>query len=72
MKKSGDFWLSLSAPLLVVLAMSVFLHRKDNDRVQSIPSLVTGIGLTCSTFIGRNLRRKKLMKAILQRNNEII
>ena len=72
MKKSGDFWLSLSAPLLVLLAMTVFLHRTDNDRVQSIPSLVTGIGLTCSTFISRRLRRKKLMKAMLRQNNEII
>ena len=72
MKKAGDFWLSISAPLLVLLAMIVFLHRKDNDRVQSIPSLVTGIGLTCSTLLSSKIRRKKLMKAMLQRNNEII
>ncbi len=72
MRRSVDFWLSLSAPLLVLLAIFVFVHRKDNDRVQSIPSLLTGIGLTCSNFIGRSLRRKNLLKDILQEKNEVI
>ena len=72
MKRSGDLLLSLAAPCLVLLSMFVMLNRKDNDRVQSIPSLVTGIGLTCSSFIGRSLRRKKLLKEILEKRDEIV
>ena len=72
MRKLGDFCLSLSPTLLVLLAMLVFFNRKDNDRVQSIPSLAIGVGLTCSTFIDRKLRRKKLLKALHQNKGEII
>ena len=41
-----------------------FFQRKDKERVQALPALVTGIGMICSSVISRNLRRKKLLTQI--------
>ena len=48
----------------------VFFQRKEHDRVQAIPSLLIGIGLTCSSFVGRSSHRKKLLREILQEKNQ--
>ena len=37
----------------------------QKDKVESIPALVTGLGIVSSSFLTRNLRRKKLLTKIL-------
>ncbi|AAQ00816.1 MULTISPECIES: DUF3188 domain-containing protein [Prochlorococcus] len=71
MKGSGKLSLSLAAPCLVLIAMIAFFHRKDNDKVQALPAFFTGLGVICSSAIGRNLRRKRLLNEVLQRKNNL-
>ena len=71
MKNSKNFLLSLAAPCLVLLSILGFFHRKGNDRVQSIPALVVGIGLICSNTFGRIQRRKKLLNEMPNRRNTL-
>ncbi len=63
-KESGKFWLSLAAPALVLLGIVGFLTRKDSERVQSLPAVVTGIGLISASAIARSMRRKNLLQKI--------
>ena len=61
------FWkplLSLSAPMLIIVAMLSFLQRQDSDRLQSLPAFLVGAGLIGSGALGRRLRRKKLLMAM--------
>ena len=71
MKNSKNSLLSLAAPCLVLLSILGFFHRKGNDRVQSIPALVLGIGLICSNTFVRTKRRKKLLNEMLKRRNTL-
>ena len=70
MKKNRNLYLSFAAPCLILVSIFGFFHRKDNEKVQSIPALLTGIGIVTSSFIGRNLRRKKLLVEMSNRNND--
>ena len=56
---------------LILIAILGFFHRQDNDRVQSIPALVVGIGLICSNTFSRTKRRKKLLNEMLNRRNAL-
>ncbi|WP_269621949.1 DUF3188 domain-containing protein [Prochlorococcus marinus] len=69
MRFKNNSWLSFAAPLLVFIAIFGFLNRKGNDRIQAVPALLIGIGLSCSSAIGRNIRRKKLLTEILHIKN---
>ncbi len=69
--KFDKFWLSFAAPALVFLGLFGFLTRKDNDRVQSFPAFVTGIGLISSSVIVRNMRRKNLLIKMLQIKKDV-
>ncbi len=71
MKKPKKFWLSLAAPVLVLLAILGFFHRKQNDRVQAIPALVVGMGLIVSSAYRRTNRRKKLLNQMLNSRNTL-
>ena len=71
MKKNKNIFLSFAAPCLILIAMFGCLHRKDNEKVQSIPAMSIGIGIVVSSFIGRNLRRKKLLTEIRKRINDV-
>ena len=70
MKNNQNLYLSFAAPCLILIAIFGFFQRKDKDKVQSFPALFTGIGIVSSSFIGRNLRRKKLLTEICKRNND--
>ncbi len=70
MKNKKNVYLSFAAPCLILIALLGFVQRKDNDKVQSLPALFTGIGIISSSFIGRNLRRKKLLAEISNSNND--
>jgi hypothetical protein len=53
-------WLSLGAPLLIVLAVVVAQQREGNDRVQALPAAAVGSALIVSCALGRRRRRARL------------
>ena len=53
-------WLSLGAPLLIVLAVAAAQQRDGNDRVQALPVAVVGSALILSCGLGRRRRRARL------------
>ena len=53
-------WLSLGAPLLIVLAVVAAQQREGNDRVQALPAAAVGSALILSCALGRRRRRARL------------
>ena len=53
-------WLSLGAPLLILLAVVAAQQRDGNDRVQAVPVAVVGSTLIVSSGLGRRRRRARL------------
>ena len=53
-------WLSLGAPLLIVLAVVAAHQRDGNDRVHALPVAVVGSALIMSCGLGRRRRRARL------------
>ena len=64
MKRLGNPLISISAPLLIVLAITGFLHREGRDKIQSIPALVVGSGLVLTGAVRRFRRRRMLFLEI--------
>ena len=60
MKKLGNPLISISAPLLILLAITGFLHRESKDKIQAIPALVVGSGLVLTGAVRRFRRRRML------------
>ena len=69
MKHFSNRLLSLAAPCLVLIAVLGFFQRDGSDRLQSLPALLTGIGLIISGAWERRTRRKKLLLAIRNHND---
>ena len=59
-------WVSLGAPLLILLALVATQQRQGKHRVQVLPALLVGSGLMISSALGRQRRRARLL-ADLQR-----
>ena len=55
-------WLSLGAPLLIVLAVIAAQQREGNDRVQALPAIFVGIGLIAGSTLSRSNCRKRLLR----------
>ena len=53
-------WLSLGAPLLIVLAVFAVQQRDGNERVQALPAVAVGSALILSCALGRRHRRARL------------
>ena len=53
-------WLSLGAPLLIVLAVVAVQQRDGNERVQALPAVAVGSALILSCGLGRRRRRARL------------
>ena len=64
MKRLGNPLISISAPLLILLAITGFLHREGKDKIQVIPSLVVGSGLVVTGTVRRFRRRRMLLLEI--------
>ena len=64
MKRLGNPLISISAPLLILLAITGFLHRDSKDKVQVIPSLIVGSGLVLTGTVRRYRRRRMLLLEI--------
>tara|TARA_Y100001968_G_scaffold179664_1_gene164531 strand:+ start:169 stop:390 length:222 start_codon:yes stop_codon:yes gene_type:complete len=60
MNRIGNPLISISAPLLILLAIAGFLHREGKDKIQAIPSLVVGSGLVLTGSV-RRLRRRRML-----------
>ena len=59
MKRLGNPLISISAPLLIFLAITGFLHRDGKDKIQAIPALLVGGGLVF-TGTARRFRRRRM------------
>tara|TARA_Y100001968_G_scaffold274208_1_gene267269 strand:+ start:193 stop:414 length:222 start_codon:yes stop_codon:yes gene_type:complete len=64
MKRLGNPLISISAPLLILLAITGFLHREGKDKLQAIPALIVGSGLVLNGTIRRFRRRRMLLLEI--------
>ena len=64
MNRLGNPLISFAAPLLILLAITGFLHRDGNDKIQTIPALVVGSGLVLNGAIRRFRRRRMLFLEI--------
>ena len=70
MNKLGNPLISISAPLLILLAMVGFLHRDNKDKIQAIPALVFGSGLVMTGAVRRFRRRRMLFLEIKKNMND--
>ena len=70
MNKLGNPLISISAPLLILLAISGFLHREGKEKLQAIPALVFGSGLVLTGAVRRFSRRRMLFLEIKQDVND--
>ena len=70
MKRLGNPLISISAPLLILLAITGFLHREGKDKIQVIPALVVGSGLVLTGTMRRFRRRRMLLLEIKKDMND--
>tara|TARA_B100000214_G_scaffold10593_1_gene7692 strand:- start:661 stop:882 length:222 start_codon:yes stop_codon:yes gene_type:complete len=60
MNRLGNPLISIAAPLLILLAITSFLHREGKDKIQAIPALVVGGGLVLTGAV-RRIRRRRML-----------
>ena len=70
MNRLGNPIISIAAPLLILLAITGFLHREGKDKIQAIPALVVGSGLVFTGAVRRYRRRRMLFLEIKKDMNE--
>ena len=70
MKRLGNPLISISAPLLILLAITGFLHREGKDKIQAIPALVVGSGLIVTGGVRRFRRRRMLFLELKKEMND--
>ena len=70
MKRFGNPLISISAPLLILVAITGFIHREGKDKVQVIPALVVGTGLVLTGTVRRFRRRRMLLLEIKKDMND--
>ena len=70
MKRLGNPLISISAPLLILLAITGFLHREGKDKIQVIPALAVGTGLVLTGTVRRFRRRRMLLLEIKKDIND--
>ena len=70
MQRFGNPFLSLGAPLLILVAIMGLLQRDGSDRLQSLPAVLAGVGLIISGAIERRNRRKRLLLAMRKTNQD--
>ena len=70
MNRLGNPLISISAPLLILLAITGFFHREGKDKIQVIPALVVGSGLVLTGAVRRFRRRRMLFLEIKKDMND--
>ena len=67
MKAQGNPLISISALLLILLAILGIFNRDGRDKIQSIPALAVGCGLVLTGTI-RRFRRRRMLLLELKKN----
>ena len=70
MKRLGNPLISIAAPLLILLAITGFIHRDGKDKIKAIPALAVGSGLVFTGAIRRFKRRRMLFFEIKKDMND--
>ena len=70
MKRFGNPLISISAPLLILLAIIGLVHRDGKHKIQVIPALVVGSGLILTGTVRRFRRRRMLLREIKKDMND--
>ena len=70
MKRLGNPLISISAPLLILIAITGFLHREGKDKIQAIPAFLVGSGLVLTGTVRRFSRRRMLLLEIKKDMND--
>ena len=70
MKRLGNPLISISAPLLILLAVTGFFYREGKDKIQAIPALIFGSGLVLTGTVRRFRRRRRLLFEIKKNMND--
>ena len=70
MNRLGNPLISISAPLLILLAITGFFHREGKDRIQALPAFVVGGGLVLTGAVRRFRRRRMLFLEIKKDMND--
>ena len=65
-QRRAVIWVSVGAPLLIVLALVASQQRQGKDRIQGLPAVLVGSGLMVSSALGRQRRRARLLKDLQQ------
>ena len=65
-QRRAVIWVSVGAPLLIVLALVASQQRQGKDRIQGLPAVLVGSGLMISSALGRQRRRARLLKDLQQ------
>lgn len=69
MSRLSFSFVSLGAPLLLILALVAVQQRQGRDRIQSLPAALVGTGLMISSAVGRRLHRARLLSALRSSRN---
>ena len=64
MTRSSFSFVSLGAPLLLILALVAVQQRQGRDRIQALPAALVGTGLMISSTVGRRRHRARLLSAV--------
>ncbi len=70
MNRLGNPLISISAPLLILLSITGFIHREGKDKIKAIPTLVVGNGLILTGAVRRFRRRRMLFLEIKKNIND--
>ncbi len=70
MKRLGNPLISISAPLLILLAITGFFHREGKDKIQVIPAFLVSSGLVVTGTVRRFRRRRMLLLEIKKDMND--
>ena len=70
MKRLGNPLISISAPLLIVLAITGVIHRDGKDKIKAIPALIVGSGLILTGSFRRFRRRRMFLLEIKKDIND--
>jgi len=57
-------FVSLGAPLLLMLALVAVQQRQGRDRIQALPAALVGTGLMISSAVGRRRHRARIVSAL--------
>ncbi len=57
-------FVSLGAPLLLMLALVAVQQRQGRDRIQALPAALVGTGLMISSALGRRRHRARILSAL--------